>query len=86
MKELFSNFIKIKELDNLSDKSIFFYKECFKYFNEFYNSDNLCSDVTSNTILEYIGFMKKHKDINDITINTRLRGLTSFVRKRITLH
>ena len=45
------------------------------HFGKFYDITEPCNSVTSDTILDYILWCKKQGTMNDISINTRLRGI-----------
>ena len=49
MQEVFDKFINIKKILNLSDETIIFYENCFKYFSEFYDKDLPAQNITKDT-------------------------------------
>jgi integrase/recombinase XerD len=74
----FEQFVRVKRNMNLSEKSITFYQEAHKYFTTFFNGENYCSDVTLDTIEDYIAHLK-NKDITSVTVNSYLRGLRAIL-------
>lgn len=76
---LFEEFILSKKCLNVSSYTISFYERCFKSFSKFYDVSQPCNTITSNVVNEYILCMKNRDDINDISINTNLRGLRALL-------
>ncbi len=62
----FNEFIVYKKSNNLSESSIKDYNVIFNIFMDFYGKSSLCSDITSETIQEYICWLQKRpKKINN---------------------
>jgi len=64
---------------NLSEKSIEHYAKCFKCFQGFYDTSKSCYSVTEDTIFEYIRHLKTTRNVNDITINSKLRVIRTML-------
>jgi len=59
LKTGFEEFIRIKQINNLSEKSIALYEDCFKYFTLFMDENTLCNEITKNTIWDFIENLKE---------------------------
>lgn len=65
---------------NLSEETFAYYSDIYRYFTDFYGEDSYCSDITDETISNFINHIReKNKDIADTSINTYLRGLRSIL-------
>jgi integrase/recombinase XerD len=48
-------------------------------FGKFHNVNTPCSDITSDTILDYVLWLKQQETVNEISINTRLCGIRTIL-------
>lgn len=71
--DAFRDFIKYCRVKNLADVTITYYENCYEKFREFYQGE--LEDITSHTVDDYVLYLKKNTDMNDISINTYKRGL-----------
>jgi len=71
----FNQFQNFNVAKNLSPYTIEYYERCFRFFGKFYNTTKPCNSITKNTIFEYMAYLKANHNINDITLNTYLRGI-----------
>ena len=79
LKETFDKFLKVKQCSNLSKDTIKYYERCFKSFSQFYDVNIPCSFITLDIVNDYILFLREKEDINDITVNTELRGIRAIL-------
>lgn len=77
--EVFERFIRIKKRNNLSPETIRYYDDCFRYFGEFWDLSQKCSDITLDTYYDYIEHLQTNKEANTTTINSYLRGLRTII-------
>jgi len=63
LKDLFSEFIRFKNLQNLSPESIKYYEDCYRYFIESFDENNTCADVSEDIFYSYIEHIKKKNRI-----------------------
>lgn len=75
VKELFKDFIKHCEVKNLSSSTLKYYNECWTEFRKFYTGE----DINEATINEYILYLRSNPNLNNVSINTRLRGLRTII-------
>lgn len=80
LKEAYSEFEKQCSIKNLSEKTIKYYGDCFKSFIQFYGESNSLSDISKDTIDDYIIHLKTNTGFNNISINTRLRGIRTIFK------
>ena len=73
INDVFRDFIKYCRVKNLSDATIEYYEDCFSKFTEFYHDE--LEDITSDTVDDYVLYLKRNTDMNDVSINTYKRGL-----------
>jgi len=59
LQQAFDKFIAEKKAMQSSDETIIGYKRKFKSFAEFFSADNLCCEVSSCTIIQFIEFLQK---------------------------
>jgi len=72
----FEDFISEKKVLKLSQDTISGYEFRFNDFLGYFSADNLCSDVTPNTIFKYIEHLQdRNPDMKTTTINNYLRHL-----------
>lgn len=79
LKGLFDEFIIAKKCINVSPYTISYYERCFKSFSKYYDVTQPCSSMSLNIVNGYILYLKERDDVNDITINTNLRGLRAIL-------
>lgn len=81
IKEGFKEFVTSCKVRNLSERTIEYYEDCMEIFQEFLDSlgISVISDITSNMIDNYIIELKSRESMNDVSINTRVRGVRAIV-------
>ena len=79
LSEAFENFIKKKQVSNLSPDTIQFYKRCYNPFKEFFGIDFPCCDFNEDNFFDYLGILKNSKNLSPITVNTHIRGLRAIL-------
>jgi len=79
VQEVFSRFLRDRECSNVSPYTIGYYERCYKSFGKFYDVGLPCSEITLDTVRDYISWQKEQGNINDISINTNLRGVRSIL-------
>jgi len=79
VQELFDRFLRDRECSNVSPYTISYYERCFKSFGKFFDVGLPCSEITLDTVRDYISWQKGLGNINDISINTNLRGVRSIL-------
>ena len=79
LKELFEEFLIAKQCMNVSPFTIRFYEGCFRHFTDYIDKNTPCSEITLQTVNSYILALKDRSGINDITINTYLRGMRAIL-------
>ena len=79
ISEVFEMFIRAKQCANLSQYTITYYKGCFSSFEKFYDVSQPCTNISLETVEDYIFFIKNNTNMNDVTINTNLRGMRAFL-------
>lgn len=75
INEGFKEFYRYCRIKNLATATLDFYENTIYTFSNFLALDNPISIIDSGTIDEYILYCRKNTDMNDISINTNLRGL-----------
>lgn len=76
---LYDEFIIAKKCINVSPYTITYYERCFKSFSNFYDITKPCASITLSDVNSYVLYLKNKGDVNDITINTNLRGLRALL-------
>jgi len=80
LKKVFEGFVTYQRAMNRADKTISSYESCYKLFAEFYGEDNLCSDITEQTIIDYLIYLKdNHSHLSSKSVETYLRGLRAII-------
>lgn len=79
LAEGYSEFMRFCKVKNLSEATLVFYESDYNYFIKFVPEKNFLIDITTTTVEEYILYLKENTYINNITINTYLRGLRAFL-------
>lgn len=75
LKTAFEKFIKVKTIENVAPETIAYYKRSYQFFIECFDENNLCSVINQDTVFDFIEHLKKTRQINQITLNTYIRGL-----------
>jgi len=71
----YGEFHTFKKIINPSKESLVFYENKFKIFGMFYDTDQPCESVTKETIYKYIEHLQNKGTVNDVTINSYVRGI-----------
>jgi len=80
LQAVFDKFISFKRIKNLSEESIQYYEECFKFFTEYYPADQPCKDLTKDICLGYVQHLRETRPgVKDTTINTYLRAVRAIL-------
>lgn len=75
MKDIFERFISSKKAQNVSKETISYYGYCYQFFTEFFGEDKLASSIISGDVNKYVEHLMNKETINEVTINTYLRGI-----------
>lgn len=79
LKELFEEFLIAKQCINVSPYTLRYYEGCFRHFTDYVDEKTPCAEITLQTVNRYILALKSRGEINDITINTYLRGVRAIL-------
>jgi len=79
VQEGYDRYIRLKKLANLSEETIRDYEVSFRYFTRFFNPSRPCSDITKDTVYDYIEHLQQNTNANPTTINTYLKGLRTLL-------
>ncbi len=79
VQEGYDRYIRLKKLANLSEETIRGYGVSFRYFTNFFDASRPCSDITKDTVYDYIEHLQKNTKANATTINTYLKGLRTLL-------
>jgi len=79
VQEGFAKFIRLKKLKKLSPATILDYESAYRYFGEFFDVTQSCADITQDTVLSYLEHLQTTRRANDVTINTYMKGLRTFL-------
>jgi integrase/recombinase XerD len=76
LTEAFEQFIQTKTVMNVSEDTVIHYRNVFRYFTQFFGEGRRCNEVSEQTIIEYLVYMRKEKpDLATKTVNTYVKGL-----------
>lgn len=79
IQEAFELFIRKCKIKNLTDLSISSYQKKMVHFYEFIDKDEPITTITSDTVDDYILWLRENTEANDITINSYLRSVRAFL-------
>ncbi|MEQ6391237.1 tyrosine-type recombinase/integrase [Bacillaceae bacterium S4-13-58] len=84
LHDLFNVFMKAKQLEGLSERTLKDHQSPFKYFDS-YREENFPSlilgkDISKEVIRDYIFYMSITKGLSPVTVNIRLRSLKCFFK------
>lgn len=79
IEEAFEMFIRKCKIKNLTDLSISSYQKKMVHFYEFTDKNQPITTVTSDTVDDYILWLRENTEANDITINSYLRSVRAFL-------
>jgi len=75
VQDAYERFLRIKKAKNLSPDTISHYEIHYRYFSEFFDVSQLCSDITIDTYYGYIEHLQATRKANSTTLNTYLGSL-----------
>lgn len=75
VREAFNEFLDYCKVKNLSEATFEYYTQCYKKFTSFYSEDNHVKDINEKLIQKYTIQLQEDDNTNDISVNTRLRGI-----------
>lgn len=79
IEQAFEEFIKYGTIKNLSNHTLSYYQRTFDKFINFIGEDKPTNIITSDLMGDYILYLKADDNINDITINTHIRGMRAIL-------
>ena len=79
VQEGFEKFIRLKKLKKLSPATIKDYESAYRYFGEFFDVTRLCTDITQETVYDYLEHLQTTRNANDVTINTYMKSLRTIL-------
>ncbi len=79
IQEAFDLFIRKCKIKNLTDLSISSYEKKMVHFYEFIDKSEPITNVTKDTVDNYILWLRENTEANDITINSYLRSVRAFL-------
>lgn len=79
VNEAFENFIKRCTIKNLSSQTIKVYKTHYNTFERLVDGQTKVRTIDSDTIGEFILYLKEHNNCNEITVNSYLRTIRAFL-------
>lgn len=79
IEDAFTLFIRKCKVKNLTELSISSYEKKIVHFYAFMDKTNQVGEITSDTIDNYILWLRDNSQANDITINSYLRAVRAFV-------
>lgn len=78
-EQAFEEFLKYCTIKNLSNHTLSYYQRTFDKFISFIGEDKPTNIITSDLMGDYILYLKADDNINDITINTHIRGMRAIL-------
>jgi len=84
VREAYDLFIRSRLVMNVSDDTIRFYNVSCKWFLEYVGDDELCKNITSNTITDYMFHLKETKpNLSSKSFSTYIRALRAVLNYTI---
>ncbi|WP_353892690.1 tyrosine-type recombinase/integrase [Proteinivorax hydrogeniformans] len=77
LEEGYDKFRKHNKVKNLSQSTVSFYDICFRLFNRYYDND--IDKIDREVIDDYILHLRADDSVNDISIQSYIRGLRAFL-------
>ena len=85
IEKAFEEFEKSNTIRGLAKDTQTSYKATYRAFTEYYNEDNLCSNLNEEIIEGFIGYLRENREVNNISINSHLTNVRAFVNYCIRL-
>ena len=79
LENAFEYFIRKCKVKNLTDSSIHSYYERIKYFYDFYGAKNRIEKISSDTVDNYILWLRQEHSANEISISSYIRSIRAFL-------
>lgn len=83
--DAFEEFQHHNKIRDLSEWTIISYNDSYKIFEKSHDTKELCSSLNIQVINEFIYYMKEHRNVNNVSINTHLINMKSFTNYCISL-
>lgn len=78
LEEAFQQFIRHCKVKNLAPETIKYYHDTYQVFCSYYGDINL-NEINEELIEEYVISLQENPNTNDVSVNTRLRGIRVFL-------
>ena len=78
LNDAYTNFLRKCKIKNLSEATIYGYKEKLKLFLDYADKIPL-TQFNTHTVDNYVVYLREHTGCNDISVNTYLRTLRAFL-------
>ncbi|ABR49003.1 phage integrase family protein [Alkaliphilus metalliredigens QYMF] len=79
IQEGFKEFYRFCRVKNLSEPTLTYYQETLDTFQNFYPLSNQISTINKTITDDYVLFLKNNSNMNDISINTKIKGLRTIL-------
>lgn len=79
INDAWADFIKKANVRNLSKLTIKTYQNHYDMFIRFIDKDTPCQSINSNTIDNFILYLRNNTSANDVTVTTYLRSMRAFL-------
>lgn len=79
VEQAFEEFLKYCKIKNLADHTISYYQRCNDKFIDFIGEGEPTNNITNDVMGDYILSLKDDTNLNDITINTHIRGMRAIL-------
>ncbi|MCL2718725.1 MAG: tyrosine-type recombinase/integrase [Lachnospiraceae bacterium] len=79
LRQAYDEHIRIRKVNGVTDRTIHSYNQAFKYFTAYIDEDTACHEITHDTIIGYIEHVQKNCNASNISINSYLRSIRTFL-------
>lgn len=79
LDDAFELFIRKAQVRNLSSRTIQSYQQHYKFFSDFALKETPIKNITSDTVDNWLIYLKKNTNANEITRNSYLRSIRAFL-------
>lgn len=81
----FEEFEKSNTIRGLAEDTKTSYRATYRAITEYYNEENLCSNLNVDIIEGFICYLRENREVNNISINSHLTNVRAFVNYCIRL-
>ena len=79
LQKAYEEFIKIKQINNLSEDTLSYYNRCCLPLMDYFGKEKPCIEINQQDIYDYLDYIKTTRQLSPVTLNTHIRGIRAYL-------